>query len=51
MKGFINAGFSGIILKDQVCLSSAADNGYIAILEDHTLVLVISSILYVEITV
>jgi 2-methylisocitrate lyase-like PEP mutase family enzyme len=51
VKGFINAGFAGIILEDQVCLSITADNGYITILEDHTLVLVISSILYVEITV
>ena len=27
VKGFINAGFAGIILEDQVCLSSTADNG------------------------
>ena len=25
VKGFINAGFPGIILQDQVCLSSTAD--------------------------
>lgn len=46
VKGFINAGFAGIILEDQVCLSSTTDvPGYMNY--SRKSVLVMCSILYV----